>query len=189
MRLYLLTILIVTQLSISTSGQSAWVISSTGVGDIKLGLKMTDIRSQLANSYIIKDNEKGGFDIYDEAEKLISVWSKRGDGTIGFILIASSQFQTFDGLRVGLTIPEVSSIRKDFSLTLDDMTSEEYYAPSELQTPDNEFYKYINLLYFKSNNNKRLGENYEFDELTQSSHTTSFSSDGYLDYFIIYQWQ
>ena len=186
---YLLTILIVTQLSLTTAAQSNWVISSTGVGDIKLGLKMSDIRAQLGDSCIIKDNDKGGFDIYDETEKLISIWSKRADGNIGFILIVSSQFQTSDGLRVGLTIPEVTIIRNDFSLTLDDMTYEEYFAPNELQTPDDNFYKYLNLLYFKSNNNKRLGDNYEFDESTQSNRSTSFNSDGYLEYFIIYQYQ
>ena len=89
---YLLTILIVTQLSLTTAAQSNWVISSTGVGDIKLGLKMSDIRAQLGDSCIIKDNDKGGFDIYDETEKLISIWSKRADGTIGFILIGGTHW-------------------------------------------------------------------------------------------------
>jgi len=170
-------------------GQANWRISATGVGPIQLGNSISETRTKVSKAFTTTDNEKDGFDVYNGTNKLISVWSKRGDGNIGFIKITSELFETSDGLRTGLTITEVERIRDDFFFELDEMTGQEYFMPAELQTPSEEFYANLNLLYFKSNNGEKLVDNFEMDEQSQSLRSTKYRINGYLEYFYIYQWR
>lgn len=173
----------------SASGQTEWQISSKGVGPVQLGESIEQTRSQVSEKYTTTDNEKNGFDIYDDNKRLISVWSKRTDGTIGFIEITSDKFQTKDGLKAGLTITEVEKLRGDFVLQLDEMSGEAFFKPTELQTPSDEYYSNLNLLYFKSTDGEDLVTNYKYDERSKSLKSISYRKNGVLEYFFIYQWK
>ncbi len=170
-------------------GQANWKISATGIGPIRLGSSISETRTQVSKLFSTQGNEKDGFDVYKGSDKLISIWSKRGDGNIGFIKIMSELFETTDGLRAGLTITEVERIRDDFFFELDEMTGQEYFMPAELQTPSEEFYTNLNLLYFKSNNGEKLVDNFDMDKQSQSLRSTEYRTNGYLEYFYIYQWK
>ncbi|MFY0652479.1 MAG: hypothetical protein JXQ96_10620 [Cyclobacteriaceae bacterium] len=169
--------------------QNDWKISANGVGIIQLGESIADIRKKVNNQYSTKNNDKDGFDVFFENERLISVWSKRGDGRIGFIKIISNKFLTRDGLRTGLTIPEVEKIRTDFFLELDEMSGQVYFMPKELQTPGEEFYENVNLIYFKSKSGEELVDKFELDEHSKSLRSTNYIKLGFLHYFYIYQWK
>ncbi|MGL1886192.1 MAG: hypothetical protein OCD76_06730 [Reichenbachiella sp.] len=170
-------------------GQANWKISAIGVGPIQLGNSISETRAKVGKPFSTRDNEKDGFDVYRGTDKLISIWSKRADRNIGFIKITSELFETTDGLRTGLTITEVEQIRDDFFFELDEMTGQEYFMPTELQTPSEEFYSNLNLLYFKSNSGEKLVDNFELDEQSQSLRSTKYRKNGYLEYFYIYQWR
>ncbi len=186
-RIFIITLLLL--LSNNLFAQANWRITATGVGIIELGNSISDTRTQVDATFTTKENERGGFDVYDGTDKLISVWSKRGDGTIGFIKILSDRFHTADGLRTGITIPEVKKIRDDFFLELDEMTEQEYFMPEEFQTSSKEYYSNLNLLYFKSTDGKKLVDKFELDTSTQSLRSTEYRNNGFLEYFYIYQWK
>ena len=169
-------------------GQANWKISASGVGPIQLGNSISETRTLVSKQFSTRDNEKDGFDVYKGTDKLISIWSKRGDGNIGFIKITSELFETADGLRTGLTITEVEHIRDDLIFELDEMSGGVYFKPAELQTPNEEYYDNLNLIYFKSNDNEELVDKFEYDEESQSLVSKEYRTSGYLEYFYIYQW-
>ena len=175
-------------LAINAFGQPKWEITAIGVGPVQLGNSLTKTRSEVSKYYTTVDNEDEGFDVFSGTTKLISIWSKHNDGNIGMIMIFSDQFETADGLRVGLTISEVEQIRDDFYFIGDQMSEQEYFKPAELQTPSEDFYKYLNLLYFKSNEGKKLVDNFKYDEQTDTFTSKKYRTNGYLEYFLIYEW-
>ena len=170
------------------SPQDNWIIHSTGVGPIELGISFEDAKGLIGNLYQISPNEKGGFDLYEDSKKIISIWSKDQDSTIGFIKIYSEKFNCHDGIRVGSTIEEVEKTRMDFFLEMDDISGEAFFAPSEFQKKDGERIESLNLFYFKSPDEDALAE-FEYNPEKQAYIASSYNPKGMLNYFLIYKWK
>ncbi len=180
-------IIILTSLSISFQ-YNEWVITPTGLGPIQIDEPLNKVKKSLEPAFDIKSNAKGGFDVYEDNDLLVSVWSKNQDNNIGFIKILSSKYSTRDNLKVNQKISEIEQIRTDFFLELDEVTNEFYFMPLELQSKDSNNWKILNLLYFKSTlNNDSL--KFEFNEETQSFRSINYDKNALLDYFLIYKWK
>lgn len=184
---YLLILFLLISLS-KLKAQEKWYIKSNGVGIIELDKPLEKVKSELKEKYTLKNNDNGGFDIYDQKKLIISIWQKNYDKKVGFIKIMSEKFKTIDGIHVGQNINEIVKLRPDFFIEMDEVSGRGYFAPKELQIKGEEYYKSLNLIYFKTLNEKELAD-YKYSKKSESLRAVKFNQNSEVDYFLIYKWQ
>ena len=109
-----------------------WIINSHGVGNIELGKSIDEIKTKVITEFDILDAKFGGFDIIENDEVLIKVSPIAGK--VAVIDIYSDNFESKNGLKVGLTIEEIERTDETFLAQMDEMNGRVFYAPDELQS-------------------------------------------------------
>jgi hypothetical protein len=158
-------------------------IHRDGVGGLYINNPISDI-NKFYSGFDIKYVEDYGYFILDDEELLLNVYSKN-DSIISGIFIHSSRFSLKNKIRVGQNMSIIKDEFSDFFLEIDDLTLEEYFAPEDLQTYNDEgsVKQICFFIYFKPEKGKFIGD---YKSFQPDERTNNFINEGILDHILIY---
>lgn len=111
------------------------MITTNGVGKIKLGESISELKQKVPDNFTVEAHGKSkfGFDITENGDVLIKIYSGSNE-KIELIEIYSEKFHTENRVKVGITIEELEKIYPDFAPEMDSHNGRVFFKPKELQT-------------------------------------------------------
>ena len=157
---------------------SSNTILKMGLQACKIGDSIQTFISNFPNLVILHDEDYGY--IAKQGDSVIVIIETKNGTTVSSVSIFSNNYETVEGIKVGLSISELKKIYPQMVLQVDAIeTGEEYYKPVNYQTAHIVF-----KVYCKSFSNRLLG-NYKKGELDEQ--TSDFSIKGYISKIEIYK--